>query len=224
MAVFALDDVERRASGGDAGAQLALAREYEAAGAREDALAWLRRAAAAGSIDAKTLLGRMLLVDTRLDPTEGIRLTMEAAQAGSGEAMHLFAVLGASGRMGTPDWPRVLMFLQRAAEQGFPLAQAELALLADDAALSGALAQGETPRPETWDRLRLAVDLAAWLRVPSTRALRSDPRIGVCESFASPALCHWLIERGRPHLKRARIDTLKTDTPIFSEEIGRAHV
>lgn len=143
-----------------------------------------------------------------MDPfaPEAIRATTAAAQAGDGAAAHLLAVLDASGRMGKPHWPRVLGFLQRAAELGFPLAQAQLALLAGEDA-DGTARQ--------WERLRERVDVAAWLAVPPARAAHDNPRIGIVETFASPALCRWLIARGRPYLKPAQIDDLSSGRPAY---------
>jgi hypothetical protein len=217
MASRLIEDLERHAEGGDADAQLALARQCEADGAHEKAAAWLRRAAAAGGLEAKTALARLLLTDAFPDPSEGVRLTMEAARAGSGEAMHLFSVLGASGRTGPPNWPIVLQLLQRAAELGYPLAQSELALLAGEPPLLEALSQGETQRPETWDRLRQAVDIAAWLAAPALRTVHRRPRIGVCETFASATVCKWLIERARPQLKPAQINDRYSGEAVYSQ-------
>lgn len=216
MVTHVIEEMERRASGGDAEALLALAQRHESDGAREKAAACLRRAVAQGNREAMTALARLLMADTLFDPAEAIRLVMEAARAGSGEAMHLFAMLGASGRMGPPSWPRVLDLVQRAAELGYSLAQSELALLAEDSARLEALGRGETLAPETWETLRRAVDLPSLLAAPSAHGVHSNPRIGTAARIASPALCRWLIERGRPHLKPAQIDDRDTGRAVYS--------
>ena len=217
MDALSIEDIQGKALAGNVAAQLELARRLYRNEENGKAFEWLRRAAATGHLEAKAMLGRRLLIDPLLDFEEGIRLTTEVAQAGNGEAVHLLAILGASGRIGAPNWPRVLQFLQRSAELGFPLARFQLALLAGDTKLSDALAAGDMPAPETWDRLRRAINIGSWLAAPGLRAVHRSPRIGVAERFASPAVCHWLIERSRPHLKRAQIDALGSGTPVYDQ-------
>ena len=212
-----LDDIQSKASAGDIAAQIALARQLGRTGQNEKALEWLRRAAATGNREAKAALGQRLLIDPPLEPAEGIRLTLEAAQEGNGDAAHLMAVLDASGQMGGANWPRALQLLQRAAELGHQASQAELAFLAGDEALGEGLAQGETPAHETWERLVGKVDIAAWIAPPPGRALHRNPRIAVSEKFASPQLCRWLIDRGRPHLRVAQIDDPMTGRPVYGQ-------
>jgi hypothetical protein len=144
----------------------------------------------ASDIREKAARGKTLLTQPPFDVEAGLRLTSEAAQAGDGEAAHLLAVLDASGRMGAANWPRALQLLQRAADLGFPLAQAQTALLVGDA--------------------------NTLLALPPQRALHETPRMTVVENFVAPSLCDWLIARARPALKRAKIDDLATGQAVYA--------
>ena len=115
----------------------------------------------------------------------------------------------ASHRIGTP----ALDHLQRAAELGHGLAQAELAALAGDWALAREIAAGKAGASSEWAGLRHAVDLAAWLATPRPRILSAAPRIAVVEGFASPEICDWLIERARPKLAPAKVYDHDTGGP-----------
>ena len=69
----------------------------ETASSNKTTRATLRRAAASGDIAAMTALGRHLLVEPPYAALDGIRLTIEAAQKGGADAMHLLSVLAACG-------------------------------------------------------------------------------------------------------------------------------
>jgi TPR repeat protein len=117
-------------------------------------------------VEAKAALGRHLLTQTPGDPQEGIEWTATAAKEGSGEAAYLLAVLASSG-IGVPqDLKASLHHLQQAAERGHRPAQTELAALVGNWRLVREISSGKIPRQDTWERLRAAVDIAAWLNVP----------------------------------------------------------
>src|SRR4029077_10893949 len=103
------------------------------------------------------------------------------------------------------DWSAALDHLQRAAELGLQLAQAELAALAGDWPLSQQIAAGKGISFSYWAGLRQAVDLAAWLAVPHPRIASASPRVAMVEGFAAPEICDWLIERARPRLSPAKV-------------------
>src|SRR5258707_183943 len=92
----------------------------------------LAHAAQGGHLPAMTLLGHQLLSGrgAPLDSISGIRWIMAAAERGGGLACTTTAALLAAGIAGRPDWHRALDYLRRGAELGFPMAQAQLRLLA----------------------------------------------------------------------------------------------
>ena len=120
------------------------------------------------------------------------------------EVAHDLALCAAVGAGVPQDWAAALDLLQRAAELGLPLAQAELAALAGDWRLSQEIAAG-TAAPSDWISLRRAVDLAGWLAVPSPRIASASPRIAMVEGFAAPEICDWIIQRARPRLTPAKV-------------------
>jgi prolyl 4-hydroxylase len=124
------------------------------------------------------------------DPIGGARMIMAAAEAGGAYACALAAVLLASG-VGGADWPRALDHLQRSAELGFAPAQMQLQLLAG--------AEGD------WPALRRAVSLDAWRTAPEPIVLSQAPSIRAFAQVLPPAVCDWVIARGRERLGPAQV-------------------
>ncbi len=117
---------------------------------------------------------------------------------------HTQAVYAAEGAGTPPDWNAALGHLERAAALGHRLAQAELAALSGDWALSGRIAAGE-PIEAAWGDLRRAVDVRAWVTPPRRLIVSAAPRIATVENIASPELCDWLIARAKPKLAPAEV-------------------
>jgi hypothetical protein len=161
----------------------------------------LGQAAATGHVASMTLLGGQLLTGRGMafDPAAGGNLIMQAAERGGGFACATAATLVARGYAGQPDWPRALDYLQRAAELGFQPARDQLRLL------SGYKAGID------WKKLRRAIDVAAWSKVPAPATLSEDPPIHTAPGLLSAELCDALIARGRPLLGPA---------PIYNEIQG----
>ena len=179
--------------------ETAIAAERERA---DDAVATLRAAAMAGDVEAKAELGQRLVSSFDVAKgREGVALTREAAEEGSGAAAHLLAAMAASGIGLKQDWQAAFDYLQRSAELGFELARAELALLGGNAGLEK---RAEALSPGIWKRLRGGVNLGFW-RPALGRLVFPAPRIAIAERFAPPQICDWLIERSRGRLVRAEI-------------------
>ena len=155
----------------------------------------LGQAAGAGHVPAMSLLGGQLLVGRGVpcDPVSGIRLILGAAERGGAFACATAATLFARGYTGQPDWPRALDWLQRAAELGFQPARDQLRLL------SGYKAGID------WKKLRRAVDIAVWRKVPAPVTLSESPLIQTTPGLLSPQLCDVLIARAKPLLGPAGI-------------------
>lgn len=154
----------------------------------------LRQAAQDGHAPAMSQLGYQMLSGrgAPLDRVSGIRMIMAAAAKGEAMACTLAATLVAAGVFGRPDWPRALDYLQQAAEAGFPMARAQLRLLA-----------GRTGND--WRGLRRGIDIESWRTTPEPRVLSREPRVSAFDGVASPAVCDWIIERARNRLAPARV-------------------
>ena len=121
------------------------------------------------------------------------------------QAAHRMAISAAEGTGVPQDWNAALDLLQRAAELGLALAQAELAALAGDWAQSHDIVAGKTLPSTAWADYRRAVDIPRLLATPRPRILSASPRIATVEGFASRELCDWLIARARPKLEPAKV-------------------
>ena len=154
----------------------------------------LGQAAQSGHVPAMSLLGGQLLSGrgAPMDPVGGVRLIMAAAKKGGGFACTLAATLLAAGVSGRPDWPQALDYLRRGAELGFPMAQAQLRLLAGRDG-------------DDWKALRRAIDFKAWRVAPKPSLLSQEPRVGAFEGVASPAVCDWIIARSHDRLRPATV-------------------
>jgi prolyl 4-hydroxylase len=154
----------------------------------------LRQAAQGGHAPAMSLLGYQMLSGrgAPLDRVAGIRMIVAAADRGDAAACAVAAALVAAGVFGAPDWPRALDYLQRSAEAGLPMAQAQLRLLAAGAG-------------DDWQGLRRAVDIAAWRSAPAPRILSREPNVKAFEGVAAPAVCAWIIGRARDRLAPATV-------------------
>ena len=159
-----------------------------------EGLQLLRLAAQAGHVPSMTLLGHQLISGqgAPLDAIGGVRLILGAAEKGSGLACTTAAVLVASGVSGRTDWPRALDYLRRGARLGFPLAQAQLRLLAGQDG-------------DDWEALHRAIDIEAWRAAPKPIVLSRDPRVMVFERIAPPAVCDWIVSRARDGLSPAEL-------------------
>ena len=154
----------------------------------------LGQAARAGHVPSMTLLGHQLLSGNGapLDTISGIRLIVAAADRGDGWACTTMAVLLAAGISGKSDWRRALDCLRRGAELGFPMAQAQLRLLAGRDG-------------DEWKSLQRAIDMKTWRQTPKPKDLSRDPRVRVFEGLVSPAVCDWIVAHARDYLRPAEV-------------------
>ncbi len=130
--------------------------------------------------------------------------------ASAAEAAYTVAVRTAYGIDVAQDLKGALRHLQVAAEQGHRPAQTELAALVGNWRLAREITSGKQSALDLWERLRAAVDMAAWLNVPAGRVLSAEPRIAMVKRFISAPACDWLVCAGKPHVQRAQ--TLDPDS------------
>lgn len=135
---------------------------------------------------------------------QGLALILEAAHQGHGEAAHFMALMLATDGEHGDRFAYALAYLGRAAKASHRLAQATLALLADDRHAAAAIARGDNLEEQAWHRLHDAIDPAPWLVTPTFKTLSSAPHIAAVEGLVPPRLCDWIVERARPRLTPAR--------------------
>jgi hypothetical protein len=208
MEAITREELERRAAAGDEPAQLALADALDAEGKHTDAVNVLSVAARNGSALAMGRVGARILIGDRAPalPQQAIGLILDAARAGSAEAASLSASLTAAGAYVRPSWDEAFDWLARAAELGSRMARDQLVLLSADRDLAAqAAAAGEVAAPDSWLRLRAAVDLKALLAPPEGETVHPEPLIRRFPDFAAPEICDWLIARAAERLKRAEL-------------------
>lgn len=154
----------------------------------------LRTRARLGDLAALRTLGQRLLVGegVRQSVNEGVALIREAAAKGDAAATLLLSVFAAWGVLQARNFDTALDYLTRAALAGSTPAQRELQILARSTSTD-------------WQALRQLIDIPALTTPSAMRTARERPRIVVIESFATADECVWLIERGRPHLRRAKV-------------------
>jgi len=137
------------------------------------------------------------------------------------EAARSAAILAASGAGVPHDLAAALRYLQQAAEHGSRPAQAELAALVGNWRLVREIGAGKGLGEGMPERLRAAVDLGAWRRLPKGEAFSAAPRIAVVRGFVSAQICDWLVGLGRPHLRAAEVFDAASGDP--SEYVGRTN-
>ncbi|HZJ72431.1 MAG TPA: 2OG-Fe(II) oxygenase [Planctomycetota bacterium] len=122
--------------------------------------------------------------------------------ASDAQSEYSVALNAAYGLDAAQDLKGALRHLQVAADLGHQPARAELAALVGNWRLVGDIRSGKPVPPDMWQRLRSAVDVGAWSRVPDARRLSLQPRIAMLKRLISPGACDWLIALARPHLER----------------------
>jgi prolyl 4-hydroxylase len=179
---------------------LAQAAQHDDAGRHDDAINALARAAQTGDLDAMTELAKRLISADRapLLPEDGASFLFDAAKAGHAEAALRLATITALGAYVKQSWGGALALLAFAAERGSVSAQGQIEALSNQPAAS---AEGE----RHWRRLAESIDIRYWLRPPAGTTLSANPLVRMYPDFVTDAVCHWLIERARPLLKRALI-------------------
>ena len=144
------------------------------------------------------------------DLPRAAELIHRAAALGDPGATHRSAVLTAVGLGCAQSWDAALDLLQRSAELGWSLAQAQMRLLGED--------DEADADANLWGRLRARIDPAAWTTPPAKRVLSQHPRIRAAEAVASKAVCDWIIARGRDRLAPARVYDSATGGPAVENE------
>lgn len=141
-------------------------------------------------------------------------MEQETRSSPEADTAHHMAIKAAEGDGVPQDWATALDHLQRSAQLGSRLAQAELTWLAGQWPLAHDILAGEAAPDSRWLRFRGSIDLETWLEAPRPSNISERPRIAVVKDIATPEMCDWLIARARPRLKPAQ---------IYDDKEGRHH-
>lgn len=121
------------------------------------------------------------------------------------------ALKAAEGAGVPQDWMAALDHLQRSAQLGSRLAQAELAGLSGQWTLAQGILAGDETLDSRRSQLASSVDLAKWLKPPRSVVVSEKPRIVGVEGIGVPEICDWLIARALPRLSSAKVNDRKTN-------------
>src|SRR5687768_9149363 len=86
---------------------------------------WYERAARAGHVEAQAMYGLILFQNNRRQ--EAMPYVQRAAERGDARAQYVYGTALFNGDVVARDWPRAWAFMTRAAGQGLPYAQSQLA-------------------------------------------------------------------------------------------------
>ena len=86
---------------------------------------WYERAARAGHVEAQAMYGLILFQNGRRQ--EAMPYIQSAAERGDQRAQYVYGTALFNGDIVAQDWPRAYAFMSRAAAQGLPYAQSQLA-------------------------------------------------------------------------------------------------
>lgn len=180
----------------------------DAQGLYQQSVDCLRKAANAGHLPATTSLARRLLVGRNAPqaPEEGAALLSSAAEQGDADALCAMATLSGAGVWGIPhSWPLALDYLVKAAEGGSTDARAQLWLIVGDD-----ISSADNDSSDMWRRMRDRAYLERWVAAAAPVQVCELPRVWTAENFAGPALCAWLVDRGRGRFEVARMRNATT--------------
>jgi len=163
----------------------------------------LRRAAEHDPAAATQLAKRLLVGrDAPFAPDEGMALLEKAMARDEPDAFCAMATFKGAGLRTQQSWQEALDLLERAAALGSTDARAQLYLIAGDQALAAKARAGDAGA-EVWRALTASVDLKAFVTPRPPVQVCEAPRVWLCDNFAAPELCVWLVSRSHGKLKPA---------------------
>ncbi len=187
------------------------ASELDSLGNHEAAIKLLLGSAEKGDIEAKTQIGKRMIVGDRAPnlPKDGVGFIVEAAEAGGPEALCLLSVLFALGMYVNQDWQQALNALRISAANYWEDARNQLLAIASDRELV-AKREAREADPEYWLQLASSVDFDYWSSPPASKILSEDPLIKIYPNFVNDDVCRWLISKAQGRLTRAQVyDSVK---------------
>ena len=185
--------------------------QLDAQGRHQEAINILLAGAEKGDIEAKTRLGKRMIVGDRAPslPKDGVGYIVEAAEAGSPEALGVLSVLFALGMYVKQDWRQALNALRLSAENQWEDARIQLLAIASNRELASSR-KTEEDNPDYWLQLAASVDFEYWSTPPTSNTLSEDPLIKTYPEFVNNDVCAWLIRKAQGRLTRAQVyDSVK---------------
>lgn len=175
----------------------------DAEGRHQEAVNSLTAGVQKGDLEAKTRLGKRMIVGDRAPnlPKDGVGFIVQAAEEGGPESLAILSVLFALGMYVKQDWRQALNALRLSAEKAWQPARIQLRALTSNRAL----AQGDCEAGDYWLRLAAAIDFNYWSSPPLANTLSESPEIKTYPEFVNPEVCQWLIDKARGRLTRAQV-------------------
>jgi prolyl 4-hydroxylase len=181
---------------------------HDAEGNHEAALRSLMEGSEKGDLEAKTRLGKRMIVGDRApnSPKEGVGFIVQAAEAGGPEALAVLSVLFALGVYVRQDWRQALNSLRLSAEKGWSDSRDQLQIIASDREL----AAQDTYESDYWLKLAASVDFNYWSSSPEANTLSEAPLVRTLPGLIGSEVCKYLVEKARHRLTRAQVyDSVK---------------
>jgi len=155
------------------------AARMDAEGNYNESIILLSKAAKEGDLDARTQLGKRLLVGDRAPrmQREGAIMLLEAAQANHAEAVAAMAILQCLGVQQRQSWQDGLNTLVHAAKLGWMPARDQLLFLTAAEVAGDEQQFVENNDVAFWDATGKAIDVNKWLQVPQGEVLCDSPLV-----------------------------------------------
>lgn len=182
------------------------AARLDAEGKLELALMALAKAAKAGDLQARTDLGKRLLLGDRAPRMlkDGAGHIFMAAQEGHPEAVSAMALLQCLGIQQRKNWQDALNTLTHAACLGWAQSRQALLLLSHEPVLGDEKELIAIEEAAFWQQLGRAIDINRWLQIPQGTVLSESPLLVSFDDFVPQRWRNLLANEAVPRLVPAQ--------------------
>lgn len=182
------------------------AARLDAEGRIELALMALAKAANAGDLQARTNLGKRLLLGDRAPRMlkDGAAHILVAAEEGHPEAVAAMAILQCLGVQQRKNWEDALNTLTHAASLGWAPSRQALLLLSHEPVLGDEQELIAIEAASFWHQLGRAIDINRWLQIPQGKVLSESPLLVSFEDFVPQRWRNLLANEAVPRLVPAQ--------------------
>lgn len=182
------------------------AARLDAEGKTELALMALAKAAKAGDLQARTDLGKRLLLGDRAPRMlkDGAAHILMAAEEGHPEAVAAMAILQCLGIQQRKNWQDALNTLTHAAALGWATSRQALLLLSHEPVLGDERELIAIEDMAFWQRLGSSIDINRWLQIPQGNVLCDSPLLVSFEDFVPQRWRNLLANEAVPRLVPAQ--------------------
>ncbi|HHX83501.1 MAG TPA: 2OG-Fe(II) oxygenase [Pseudomonadaceae bacterium] len=181
------------------------AARLDAEGDIEKALMALAKAAGEGDLQARTQLGKRMLLGDRAPRMlkDGAAHILMAAQEAHPEAVAAMAILQCLGIQQRKNWQDALNTLTYAATLGWQQARQALLLLSHEPVLGEEQELLAIEEVAFWQQLGSNIDINRWLKIPQGKVLSDSPLLVSFEDFVPDRWRNLLANGAIPRLQRA---------------------